>query len=109
MQTSGEIRPARPIESRPDPSGQAHGQMLDDQPLALHCETMSDTKTTLDPTVQVTLARFRSRPADRGWLVLDTWTGEPANIGGLAQVGLSKIDADHTAAMLQSRATNGGA
>ncbi len=47
--------------------------------------------------------RFRSRPANGGWLVLDTWTGEPASIGGLAQVGLSQADADHMAAMLQSR------
>jgi hypothetical protein len=40
--------------------------------------------------------------------VLDTWTGVPATVGGLAQVGLSKIDADYTAAILQSRVTSGG-
>jgi hypothetical protein len=82
--------------------------MLDDRPLAAHCESMSETKTTFAAAADVTSERFRSRPADRGWLVLDTWTGEPATIGGLAQVGLSKIDADHTAAMLQSRVTGGG-
>ena len=78
--------------------------MLDEQPLALHFETMSEPTTTPEASIEPPSARFRSRPADRGWLVLDTWTGEPANIGGLAQVGLTKIDADHTAAMLESRA-----
>jgi len=69
---------------------------------------MSETKTTPAAADEVTSARFRSRPADRGWLVLDTWTGVPATVGGLAQVGLSKIDADYTAAILQSRVTSGG-
>ncbi len=45
--------------------------------------------------------RYKSRPANAGWLVLDTLTGEPVVIGGIAQVGLSKVDADHTAATLQ--------
>ena len=58
---------------------------------------------TIKDTSDEKSARFRSRPANTGWLVLDTWTGEPVLIGGLAQVGLSKIDADHMAAMMQGR------
>lgn len=58
---------------------------------------------TITDTPHEKSVRFRSRPANTGWLVLDTWTGEPVLIGGLAQVGLSKIDADHMAAMLQGR------
>lgn len=61
---------------------------------------MGGTRTNKDASQGKTV-RFHSRPANAGWLVLDTWTGEPALIGGLAQVGLSKIDADYTAALLQ--------
>lgn len=53
-------------------------------------------------SVQKQPVRFRSRPANTGWLVFDTWTGEPVVIGGFVQSGLSQIDADHTAAMLQA-------
>lgn len=60
---------------------------------------------TIRDTSHEKSVRFRSRPANGGWLVLDTWTGAPAQVGGLAQVGLSKIDADHMAAMLQGRAS----
>ena len=63
---------------------------------------MEDTSAISD-TLKEKAIRYRSRPANGGWLVLDTWTGEPAQIGGLAQTGLSQIDADHTAAMLENR------
>jgi hypothetical protein len=65
---------------------------------------MSRPRTITDTSDEKSV-RFRSRPANAGWLVLDTWTGAPVEIGGLAQVGLSKVDADHTAQMLQGRAT----
>jgi hypothetical protein len=63
---------------------------------------MEDASATADKLDGKSI-RYRSRPANGGWIVLDTWTGEPAQIGGLAQTGLSQIDADHTAAMLESR------
>ena len=76
------------------------GLTLDDRPPTAHGRAMGGTRTTEDAP-QGKSARFRSRPSNAGWLVLDTWTGEPASIGGMAQVGLSKLDADHTAALLQ--------
>ncbi len=63
---------------------------------------MNDAGAITD-TIDRQAIRFRSRPANGGWLVLDTWTGVPASIVGLAQAGLSQADADHIAAMLQSR------
>lgn len=78
------------------------GQTLDDRPPTAHGRAMGGIGTNMDAS-QGKTARFRSRPANVGWLVLDTWTGEPALIGGLAQVGLSKADADYTAALLQRR------
>ncbi len=76
--------------------------MLDDRPPALHYHAMEEISAIADAPDEKAV-RYRSRPANGGWLVLDTWTGEPAQIGGLAQTGLSQIDADHTAAMLESR------
>ena len=79
--------------------------MLDDRPPALHYRAMEDT-SAISETVDEKAVRYRSRPANGGWLVLDTWTGEPAQIGGLAQTGLSQVDADHTAAMLENRSAH---
>lgn len=61
---------------------------------------MQDKNATAGPD-NARARRYKSRPANTGWLVLDTFTGEPVVIAGIAQVGLSKIDADHTAATLQ--------
>jgi hypothetical protein len=77
-------------------------QSLDVEQSSRHCEGMIASETPSDTSRDKSI-RFRSRPANRDWLVLDTWTGEPAQIGGIAQVGLSKVDADHMAALLQAQ------
>ena len=49
--------------------------------------------------------RFLVRPGPNGFSVYDVWTGEAAVIAMTPQDGLSREDAEHTAAMLNQRAT----
>lgn len=62
-------------------------------PACLYCRAMTD--------------RYRVRPDPRGFSVQDIWTGEPAVIALVPQTGLSQEDAEHTAALLNTRATRG--
>ncbi len=48
--------------------------------------------------------RFLVRPGPTGFSVYDVWTGETAVIAMTPQDGLSREDAEHTAAMLNKRA-----
>lgn len=49
--------------------------------------------------------RFLVRPGPTGFSVYDVWTGEIAVIAMTLQDGLSREDAEHTAAMLNKHAT----
>jgi hypothetical protein len=51
--------------------------------------------------------RFATRPDPVGWTVYDVFTGEPLVIAMDPQTGLSKDDAEHTAALLSRRAQSG--
>lgn len=51
--------------------------------------------------------RYLVRPDSSGHCVYDIWTGEPATIAMTRQTGLSKEDAEHTAALLNTRAERG--
>ncbi|HVI31046.1 hypothetical protein [Phenylobacterium sp.] len=51
--------------------------------------------------------RYRIRPDREGFTVYDLWTGEAAVIAMAPQTGLSREDADHTAALLNLRARRG--
>ncbi len=51
--------------------------------------------------------RFATRPDPEGFSVYDVWTGQTVVIAQAAQDGLSREDADHTAAMLNRRARGG--
>lgn len=51
--------------------------------------------------------RFVIRPDREGFSVYDIWTGEVAAIAMTPQDGLSRIDAEHTAALLNRRAAAG--
>jgi hypothetical protein len=48
--------------------------------------------------------RYIIRPDPSGFSVIDMWTGERAIIASTPQSEMSKEDADHTAAMLNTRA-----
>ena len=52
--------------------------------------------------------RFAVRADGPGFSVWDREAGEPAIIAGLSQTGLSRDDADHTAALLNSRNETAG-
>jgi hypothetical protein len=52
--------------------------------------------------------RFVLRPDPAGFSVVDLWSGEPAVIAMTAQSGLSELDADHTAELLNRRQTAQG-
>lgn len=52
--------------------------------------------------------RFAVRADGPGYSVWDREAGEPAIIAGLSQTGLSRDDADHTAALLNSRNDTAG-
>jgi hypothetical protein len=51
--------------------------------------------------------RFCIRPDPTGFRVFDVWTGETVVIAMTLQDGLSREDAEHTAAMLNRRADGG--
>jgi hypothetical protein len=51
--------------------------------------------------------RFVIRPDKEGFSVYDVWTGEVAVIAMTAQDGMSREDAEHTAALLNRRAAGG--
>lgn len=51
--------------------------------------------------------RFVIRPDQGGFSVCDMWTGEAAIIAMTPQTGLSQEDAEHTAELLNRRATAG--
>jgi hypothetical protein len=51
--------------------------------------------------------RFDVRADARGWTVYDIFTSEAAVIAMAPQTGLSRVDADHTAALLSERARRG--
>ena len=53
------------------------------------------------------MERFVIRPDRSGFSVCDLWTGEPAVIAMTPQTGLSEEDAEHTAALLNRRASGG--
>jgi hypothetical protein len=53
------------------------------------------------------MERFVIRPDRAGFSVIDIWTGEPAVIAMTPQTGMPEEDAEHTAALLNRRATNG--
>lgn len=48
--------------------------------------------------------RFSVRPDPSGFSVYDQWTGDTVVLAMTPQDGLSREDADHTAAMLNQRA-----
>ncbi|HSV02879.1 MAG TPA: hypothetical protein VLI41_06700 [Phenylobacterium sp.] len=52
--------------------------------------------------------RFSVRADGPGYSVWDREAGEPAVIAGMTQTGLSRDDADHTAALLNSRNETAG-
>ncbi len=51
--------------------------------------------------------RYLVRPDGSGFCVYDIWTGEPAIIAMTPQTGLPREDAEHTAALLNTRAGRG--
>lgn len=51
--------------------------------------------------------RYVIRPDRDGYSVCDIWTGEPAVIAMTPQTGLTQEDAEHTAGLLNRRATAG--
>jgi hypothetical protein len=48
--------------------------------------------------------RYTIRPDPGGFSVYDLWTGETVVLATASQDGLSREDAEHTAAMLNTRA-----
>ncbi|WP_374469575.1 hypothetical protein [Phenylobacterium sp.] len=46
------------------------------------------------------MQRYAVRPDSSGYTVMDLDKGGPATLGGMTQSGLSKADAEHTAAVL---------
>jgi len=48
--------------------------------------------------------RFAIRPDGKGWTVFEMWTGEPVVLAQDRQVGLSEVDAKHTADLMNRRA-----
>jgi hypothetical protein len=53
--------------------------------------------------------RYGVRPDGRGWTVFEAWSGEPVILAQARQVGLSEVDARHTADLLNQRAVLGDA
>ena len=51
--------------------------------------------------------RYAPRSGADGWTVLELWTGQPAVVAGVAQTGLSRDDAEHTAKLLNGQARRG--
>lgn len=51
--------------------------------------------------------RFAVRPDRSGFTVYEIWTGEPVVLAMDPQVGLSEIDAQHTADLMNRRAAGG--
>jgi hypothetical protein len=51
--------------------------------------------------------RFSVRPDPSGYSVFDLWTGETTVIAMTPQDGLSREDAEHTAAVLNRHAAGG--
>jgi hypothetical protein len=51
--------------------------------------------------------RFALRPDRRGWTVYEVWTSEPAVIAPVPQTGLSELDAQPTADLLNRRVRAG--
>lgn len=54
-----------------------------------------------------TSERFQIRRDREGWSVFELWTGEAAVIALVPQTGLSEEDAQHTADLLNRRASGG--
>ena len=53
------------------------------------------------------IQRYVIRPDSEGYRVCDLWTGEAAVIAMTPQTGLSELDAEHTAELLNRRAEHG--
>jgi hypothetical protein len=51
--------------------------------------------------------RYAVRPDSGGWTVYEVWSGNPALVAALPQVGLPEADARHTAALLNSQSRRG--
>jgi hypothetical protein len=52
--------------------------------------------------------RYGVRPDGKGWTVFEAWSGEPVVLAQARQVGLSEVDAQHTAEQMNRRAMGGG-
>jgi hypothetical protein len=51
--------------------------------------------------------RYGVRPDGKGWTVFEAWSGEPVVLAQARQVGLSEVDAKHTADLMNRRAMSG--
>lgn len=51
--------------------------------------------------------RYALRRDAAGWTCYVIWTGEPAQVGGVAQTGLSEDDARHIAQLLNAQSRMG--
>ncbi|HEY1926645.1 MAG TPA: hypothetical protein VGG92_04200 [Caulobacteraceae bacterium] len=51
--------------------------------------------------------RYGVRPDGKGWTVFEACSGEPVILAQARQVGLSEVDAKHTADLMNQRATTG--
>jgi hypothetical protein len=51
--------------------------------------------------------RYNVRPDAKGWTVFEAWSGEPVVLAQARQVGLSEVDAKHTADLMNRRAMSG--
>jgi hypothetical protein len=52
-------------------------------------------------------ARYGVRRDGQGWTVFEAWTGDAVVLAQERQVGLSEVDAEHTADLLNQRALAG--
>ncbi len=51
--------------------------------------------------------RYGVRADGKGWTVFEAWSGEPVVLAQAQQVGLSEVDAQHTAELMNRRALDG--
>jgi hypothetical protein len=51
--------------------------------------------------------RYGLRSDGSGWTVIEIWTGAAAVVAGVAQTGLSEVDAKHMAKVLNTQARRG--
>lgn len=51
--------------------------------------------------------RYGVRRDGKGWTVFEVWSGEPVVLAQARQIGLSELDAQHTAELMNRRATTG--